>query len=359
MAINRVYHNWLGKIMQLRPNERITRVRNMAWLMTGIFESKSVYLSKVATKIPSQAKVPSLTRRMRRFLDNDAVRVRDWYEPIALGLLQAAANSVREIRLIIDPTKVSARFQKLGISLAFRRRALPIAWTWLKGPKGHSSTWVQLALLAYVHKLIPSGIPVSLVGDTEFESGKVIQQLEKWGWRYVLHQKSNNQVKIPGQEDWQNFGDLVQRPGESRWVTGALLTRKYALPVNLLAYWKIGEEHPWLLATNFPSQRAAWQAYKRRMWIDESFGDLKGHGFDLEKTRLRHFLRLSRLVLAVALLYVWLVTKGSQVIKQGKRHLVDRSDRRDLSIFQIGLRFIDRRLTNRKTISIRLCPYFS
>ena len=359
MAINRLYHNWQKKIMQLRPKERITRVRNMAWLMTGIFESKSVYLSKVATKIPSQAKTPSLTRRMRRFLDNGAVRVREWYAPIALDLLQAAANSVREIRLIIDPTKVSAGFQKLGLCLAFRRRALPITWTWLKGAKGHSSTRVQLALLAYVSKLIPIDIPVSLVGDTEFESGKVIQKLEKWGWRYVLSQKPNNQVKIPGQEGWQDFGDLVQRPGERRWVAGALLTRKYALPVNLLVYWKIGEEHPWLLATNFQSQRAALQAYKRRMWIDESFGDLKGHGFDLEKTRLRHFLRLSRLVLAVALLYVWLATKGSQVIKQGKRHLVDRSDRRDLSIFQIGLRFVDRLLTNGETFSIRLWPYFS
>jgi hypothetical protein len=59
------------------------------------------------------------------------------------------------------------------------------------------------------------------------------------------------------------------------------------------------------------------------MWIEETFGDLKGNGFDLESTHLRHILRLSRLTLAVVLLYVWLLAFGSHVIKSGQRHLLD------------------------------------
>jgi hypothetical protein len=85
--------------------------------------------------------------------------------------------------------------------------------------------------------------------------------------------------------------------------------------------------------------------YARRMWIEEMFGDLKRHGFDLESTMLRHFLRLSRLTLAVVLLYVWMLSVGTQTVRGGLRHLVDRKERRDLSIFQIGLRFIERCLT--------------
>jgi len=63
-------------------------------------------------------------------------------------------------------------------------------------------------------------------------------------------------------------------------------------------------------------------------------------------------MRLSRLTLAVALLYVWLVAFGSQVIKTGLRRLVDRADRRDLSIFRIGYRMVERCLTNELTLSI-------
>ncbi|RMI12985.1 MAG: hypothetical protein D6681_06225 [Calditrichaeota bacterium] len=74
--------------------------------------------------------------------------------------------------------------------------------------------------------------------------------------------------------------------------------------------------------------------------IEEMFGDFKKHGFDLESTMLRHFLRLSRLTLAVAYLYVWIVAIGGRIIHRGLRHLVDRKDRRDLSIFQIGFRYI-------------------
>lgn len=92
----------------------------------------------------------------------------------------------------------------------------------------------------------------------------------------------------------------------------------------MLAYWQPGEKEPWLLATNLPDLQIALRFYKRRMWIEEMFGDLKKHGFDLEASMLHSFLRLSRLTLAVAFLYVWLVSTGGRTIKQGVRHLIDR-----------------------------------
>ena len=72
---------------------------------------------------------------------------------------------------------------------------------------------------------------------------------------------------------------------------------------------------------------------------------------------LRHFLRLSRLMLAVALLYVWLISIGTRTVRSGLRHLIDRKERRDLSIFQIGLRFIERCLTNDRLIRLPSCTY--
>jgi hypothetical protein len=83
-----------------------------------------------------------------------------------------------------------------------------------------------------------------------------------------------------------------------------------------------------------------------------------GQGFDLESTHLRDFRRLSRLTLAVVLLYLWLVAYGPKVIKDGLRYLVDRKDRRDLSIFRIGLDMIERHLTNQEAFVFRWLPYF-
>ena len=88
------------------------------------------------------------------------------------------------------------------------------------------------------------------------------------------------------------------------------------------------------------------------------FGDMKKHGSNLECSMLHSFLRLSRLTLAVAFLYAWLVSSGGRTIHQGLRHLVDRKDRRVLSIFQIGLRFTERCIVNAIPIRISLCAYF-
>jgi hypothetical protein len=216
MSANRLYHTWFEQIRQLRPDERITRLRNLTWLMVGIYQSRSVHLSDVASKIPGRAKELSIARRLSRFLTNPAVRVREWYTPVARNLIQSMAQTVGEIRLIADGTKVGFNHQLLMIAIA----------------------------------------------------------------------------------------------------------------------------------------------YRRRMWIEEMFGDLKGNGFDLESTHLRHFARLSRLTLAVALLYVWLVSTGARTIKNGQRHWVDRKDRRDLSIFRIGLRWIERRLTNGLSFHIPMCPIY-
>jgi len=358
MSGNRLYHTWFEQVRQLLPNERITRVRNFVWLMVGIYQSKSVHLSDIASKIPGRAKELSIVRRLSRFLSNPAVRVREWYAPIARNLLQSMAQTVGEIRLIADGSKVGFNHQLLIIAIAYRRRALPIAWTWVRCAKGHSSARKQLALLAYVRGLIPENVPVLLVGDSEFGSVPVIRQLEKWHWDYVLRQKANHQVKLADSNIWQSLGSLIHQPGQSIWLGPALLTAKHAYPVNLLLHWKVGQDQPWLLATNLPSRGDTLRAYRRRMWIEEMFGDLKRNGFDLESTHLCHFARLSRLTLAAALLYVWLVSTGARAIKNGQRHLVDRKDRRDLSIFRIGFRLIERRLVNELSISIPLCPVY-
>lgn len=357
MPINRQYNTWFRRIQELRPGQRITQVCNFVWLLVGIHESRSVTLSKIAGKIPGRAKLLSAVRRLGRFLNNPAIRVRIWYEPIARAWLTTQFRRLGEIRLVVDGTKIGNRHQLLMVCLTYRKRAIPIAWTWVPHVRGHSSARKQLALLAYVRSLIPDGAAVFLIGDCEFGAVPVLRQLERWHWFYVLRQKSDTCLWFSEQQDWQPFGSFIHKPGQSFWLGTGYLARNHIFRVNLLAHWKRGEKEPWCLATNLPDIRMALRFYRYRGWIEEMFGDFKKHGFDLEATRLGHFLRLSRLTLAVAVLYVWLVSVGTQTIRSGDRHLVDRKDRRDLCIFQIGLRFIERCLTNELHFRITLCSF--
>jgi len=351
MPINQMYRTWILRICELRPNQRITQVRNFVWLMVGIYHSRSVQLSKIAGKVIGQAKNLSTVRRLSRFLDNRAIQVRDWYEPIARQWLEAQYVWLGEVRLLVDGTKVGFGHQLLMVSLAYRHRAIPIAWTWVKHVRGHSTGRQQLSLLKYVQGLLPKKSAVFLVGDSEFGSILVLRQLAQWRWFYALRQRTSTCVWDEAQMSWRELGSYVHATGQSVWKSNAYLTKNEIHPTSVLIHWAEGEKEPWCLATNLPDQSLTLRYYKRRMWIEEMFGDMKGHGFDLESTMLRHFTRLSKLTLAVAFLYVWLLSSGSRFIRAGLRHLVDRKDRRDLSIFQIGFRLLDRKLLNSLPVS--------
>ena len=357
MPTNQLYHTWIQRIMELRPKQRITQIRTFVWLLVGVYQSRSVNLSKIAGKIPGKAVLVSVTRRMSRLLANPAIMVREWYEPIARQWIDSQAKQGQQIRLIVDGSKVGFAHQLLMVSLAYRRRSIPIAWTWVEHVRGHSTGATQLALLSYVRSLLPKGIAVLLVGDSEFGPVEVLRQLDQWGWDYVLRQKTSVKVCLAQETEWHDFGSWVKQPGQSRWLGQGWLAESEIYPVNLLVHWAVGEEEPWCLVTNLPDRRLTLQAYGRRMWTEEMFGDLKRHGFDLESTMLHHADRLSRLTLAVVLLYVWSVSTGARTIHEGRRHLVDRNDRRDLSIFQLGLRFIERQLVNALPVHLSLCTY--
>ncbi len=64
MPTNHHYHTWIQRISELRPRQRITQVRNFVLLMYGIYQSRSVCLSRIAGKIPGKAKLQSTVRHI-------------------------------------------------------------------------------------------------------------------------------------------------------------------------------------------------------------------------------------------------------------------------------------------------------
>lgn len=352
--LSRSLHHYL---VQTLPDECDSRLTNLIYLMMGMFQARSVQLNLIARKTPIRVKKLSIVKRFERFLRNPAVRVRQWYHPFAVTLLQSAANS-GQVHLIMDASRVAFGFRLVMVSLAYQRRSLPIAWTWLLGSRGHSSTATQIKLLDYVYRLLPPSSPVTLVGDCEFGRSLLIEQLQFWGWQYVLRQAGDHLVMLRNSGRWQRIDHLPLVKRHLIWIGHLLLTQASPYPTHLVLYWQAGETKAWFLATNVLDARVALRLYRRRMWIEEMFGDLKKHGFDLEASHLRHFLRLSRLTLVVCLLYLWLFALAEQVILNHLTDEIDRSDRRDLSLFRLGWDFLERRLVLNDPIPTVSIPNF-
>lgn len=343
MTTFKLYGIWERVLAQWLPDIRATRRVNLIWLIVGLYLSEKVQMSAIVKKWPIAVQVTSLTRRLSRFLDNPAIRPAVWYRPVARRLLARSAGQT--VTLIMDATKVTAGHQLIMVALAHKKRALPVAWCWVPFVKGAVSAKSQIALLKRVYGLLPEDARVIFVGDSGFASVALLRQLEDWHWQYAVRQMGRYLFQRSEQTDWARLDTLVTAAGQQVWIAAACFTLKWQHTSALLAYWAPGDDEPWLLTTNLPTAYATRQAYARRMWIEEMFGDWKGHGWNVETTHLRHPDRLSRMILAVSLLYVWLVFYGARLTTAGCRSWVDRHDRRDLSLFRIGLDTLQRCFT--------------
>ena len=350
----RLYHTLFSQLRKWMPEERITRLRNLSWLMAGMFLARSVHLSYIARKIPLPGQVLSLTNRLRRLLDNPRVEVRRYYRPVAQLLIERFRG--QKLVLLMDCTALGFNYQLMVVAIAYRRRALPLVWSIHHSSRGSVSVHAQIALLRWLMPLIPSQTEVWVVGDGGFGRAELMQWLSKHHWRYCLRVSSKHHFRTEGQ-GWKALASIPVREGQTLLLGWVRWTRRENFGwIQLVAHWEKGEEGPWFLATDQPATPQTIRRYKKRMWVEELFGDLKGHGFDLEATHIRDFDRLARLVLAVSIVYVWLIALGSVTIKRGLRYLVDRKDRRDKSLFRIGWDWLERRLALNKPSPLTFQP---
>lgn len=349
------YHTMLRQLCQWLPAERITRLRNLALFVTGLYFGATIHLPFIVRKWPTPGSLPSLVNRLRRFLDNERVSVRTYYHPIAKHLIQPFGG--HRIRLLIDCTKVGTNHRVLTVAIAYRRRALPVVWSVHRGRKGHVTAREQVALLRYVASLLPPQSSVWLLGDSGCHSVALIRWLRRHHWHYVLRQPGHVKVCWAGSA-WYQLATLALHPGETRILGWVRLTQHYNYGWHWgVLHWAQGEEEPWYLVSDCPDSTHNIRLYKIRMWIEEMYGDMKGHGFDLEATHLQDADRISRLLLGVCIVYVWLLTLGTWVVKRGFRPLVDRKDRRDKSYFRVGWDWIEHCCRLGQPFFLHFTPY--
>jgi hypothetical protein len=343
------------RVLQWLPDARITRVRNLALLVTGLCVERGIHLSEIVSEWPIPGREPSLVNRLRRFLSNDAVDVARWYRPLARRILSVFAH--QQVRLIIDTTKLGFNHRLLMIGLAYRHRTLPLAWSVHEGSRGHTTSAEQLALFRQVATLLPPGADVWVLGDTEFQHVPVLRWFCRHGWHFVMRQQGRIKVYRAG-HGWQKLNTFELSPGETRVIGWVRLTEKHNMGwFWLILHWDANEDEPWYLVSDQAGRRRILRMYEKRMWIEEMFGDEKEKGFNLEATHLRDKARLNRLVMGVCIAFVYFITLGSWLVKRGFRPLIDKKHRRDKSYFRLGMDWFRQHTRFKKPLRLHFRPY--
>jgi hypothetical protein len=349
----RVYSTIRMAIKQLSPTEpkgnRARMLNTLSGMIAGIVQAKSCQLPAIARKTPDLAKADSRIKRYSRWIQNERIDYEGYYLPFVLDLLTSLAQ-IRELVFIIDGSEVGHHCITLMISVIYGKRALPITWLVVKGCKGHLSEQLHLDLLNQLQAILPENCQAIFLGDGEFDGIQLQEALKSLGLQYVCRTAKNTQLYEDGLPF--TFVDLLVRPDDLISIPNVWFTREGYGPVTVIAWWEVGYQEPIFLVTNFELAGEACYWYKKRFRIETFFSDEKSRGFYLHKSHLSDPDRLSTLMIAACLAYLWIVYLGLVVIRKGWVNVIHRTGRCDWSLFRLGLALLDYLLNESLTIPV-------
>jgi len=263
--------------------------------------------------------------------------------PFVLFVIRICYLAPHTLVLTMDGSGVGRGCLTLMVSVVYKKRALPITWIVVKGSKGHFPEETHVALLEQVHALVPEDADVVFLGDGEFDGTTLQATLDSYGWVYVCLCQEGEEF---------TFADLGLRPGQRISLPEVTFTRQAYGPVHAIAWW--GKEHkePIYLVTNLELMAEACHWYAKRFRIETFFSDQKSRGFHLHKSHISDPVRLSRLMMAACLAYIWIIYLGALAELEGWVKVIHRTDRCDLSLFQLGLRLLEHFLNEEMPIPV-------
>lgn len=325
-------------------------LRTLSAMVTGLVASHSTHLPKIAQTAPDHTKPESRVKRFYRFLNSDGTTIERYYLPWARELAASLSDN-RTLVVIFDGSTVGRGCATLMACLVYRRRALPLIWKVKQGTKGSFLVQDQLDLLADVKAIVPEGRPVVFLGDGEFDSLDLLKAIEAAGWHYVCRTARSKRASDGFSEC--AIGELSPVFGASFVsIPEARFTAAAYGPLHVIAWHEARHRSPVFLVTNLELAEEAMYWYRRRFRIETLFSDQKSRGFNVQRSHISDPVRLERLLIALALAYRWMIYLGEEALSQGYNKVFHRSDRVDLSLFQLGLRLLEYLLNKGKPIPV-------
>lgn len=330
---DKVYTKVKKTIKQMLKLDHQGQVVTLAMMISGIVMSRKAQLSTMSSEIPSKTKDQSIEMRMRRWVKED-LDVEAIYMPFARQILEDLSHL--PLVLVMDGSQVGRGCMVIMVGVLYQKRALPIAWLVYKGKKGHASAERHIQALEKVIPLLPKDSQVVLLGDAEYDTTEMLVWVEKnTSWQYVL--RTSPQIYVQTDETHQSLRDYPLEQGCLFYLKQVGFTQTSTVTLNVIGWWGSGYEEPIFLITNMENAYEACKYYRRRFRIETFFSDQKSRGFHIHKSHLADPARLSRLLIAACLAYIWMISQGLRVIAENKLSLIDRTDRRDKSLFRLGL----------------------
>lgn len=310
-------------------------LNTLALLICGIVSARHVQFALIADHVPIRGrKNESIITRFRRWVKHDAITPEALWLPFARAVVAGLAHT--PLTIVLDGTTAGRGCVVLMASVLYQGRAIPLLWTVVKGKKGHLPQELHCAVIERLQQVIPTTATVVVLGDGEFDGVALQATIRALEWDYVCRTASN--ITIYAHDRVVTVGDLPITRGESVAIADVEMTLARYGPVLVIGVWDDDQDAPIYLISSLTDADAAVAHYRMRFRIERLFANHKSRGFHIQKSHLSDPERLARLLIATSLAYVWVHTLAVFAQEQNWVRQFHRSDRCDLSQFQIGIR---------------------
>ena len=350
------YISELSEILSQRLDWHKSRIDCFAQMLLALFIVRSVNLSEIAVAMNGdKASIESRYKRIYRFFAKFELDF-TW---IARWIYALFFNKEHKVYLAIDRTNWywgKAKINVFMLSICYEGIAIPVFWRLLK-KAGSTTAKEQIELLSRFINTFGKESIQGILGDREFPNKALISWLVGENIPFYLRIKGNVDIGVgkkkfktsaqlfnhlaPYQQ--QIFGMKVQVFGQSLYLAGSKNSREDLMIV-------VTNQHP----------KNAIACYLRRWEIETLFAALKTKGWRFEDTRVIEPQRIEKLLVLLALGFVWAhrIGEWKASIKPIRLKKLRNQKRPKNSFFRLGLDHLRDLLTNSRT-RIKLFSKFS
>jgi Transposase DDE domain len=322
---------------------------NLALLSFGIVQARCCTLSIVAEKLwvfGLFGKADSIERRIQRFLSNSKVGVQQCAVSWSMEVIgQLVSNQAKELVLLVDETKLSDHLSIMMVALAYRKRAIPLVWRCYRPGEWPCS---QLELVSNMLTTIAKAIPAGMIPLVQADQGlgtspELVRHIEALGWHYLFRVQGQTRFYAHAQGEQQSQArplSTVCGRGK-RWKSRGRVFKKAGwIECWAQVIWSKQFEEGWYLITN--RAELDGQLYRVRVWQEEAFRDLKSGGWQWQRSHVWQPEHAQRLVLALAVAYVLVLSLGTAVIRAGSslKKQVTRGRATRYGVLRLGMRYL-------------------
>lgn len=251
-----LWTNWHEQLKELLTGIHGHQKKTLAFFVLGIVLSGSAVMQRVAETVYehglSEAKMPSIERRLARFIANSRIVV-----PLIWKLFLAQVLTPfrgQALAFVLDNTPFRDDLTIVYLGLLVHSRVLPVAWAVMPAhTKWDEGQWQIVGrLLDQVRVHLPE-TSCTLMADRGLTGMPLVKLCTARGWHYLLRVCAEHTCRrfFHGklERSWKRFGQFVLRRGY-RWSGRARVWQEETLDTFVSLLWDPDYEEPWLLISD-------------------------------------------------------------------------------------------------------------